>query len=334
MWKCVKCGEEHTEHTQICVCGYDRSTDFEIYHVLTPLSKQEIESYEKMNIDSFALTWKQWTKKVYDQLYLLEEEKKAVILSKLDETYLECLHKAEKKNLLMADDAFDSTYVLGSQYLRKDIKEIVFLDSLDEKPRNRWDVSADKSNDVQAWVEDGTLYIAADGRMKASSCKCLFQNYFQVKKIRFNDCFDTSEVTDMSHMFRACQELESVDLQGLNTSSVTDMSYMFCHCNKVRELDISGFDTSKVLDMSSMFACCYKVDKLDVSGFHTSLVTNMNSMFTNCFNVKSLHVEGFDTSNVTDMGHMFSFCYSVKDLNVSGFNTSNLINKNAMLRGV
>ena len=334
MWTCRKCEEGHTEDEKICICGYDPSKDYEAYRVLAPLSKNEIESYEKHNMNSFALKYKQWVNEVYTKLCTMDSEKAETILSKLEKTYFECLNMKEKRNLLMADEEFDSIYVLGSKYLRKDIKEIVFLNTLEEKSRNRWDVSADGSGEVLAWIEDGILTIAAEGKIKASSCKCLFQNYFQVKKIRFNDCLDTKGIKDMSHMFRACQELEDIDLDGLNTSNVTDMSYMFCHCNNVKELDVSGFDTSKVVDMRSMFSCCYKIDRLDVSGFNTAKVCNMNSMFTNCYNVKELDVSGFDTSKVTDMGNMFSFCYSVKALDVSRFDTSNVTNKNAMLRGV
>ncbi|WP_304472854.1 BspA family leucine-rich repeat surface protein, partial [uncultured Duncaniella sp.] len=36
--------------------------------------------------------------------------------------------------------------------------------------------------------------------------------------------FDTSKVTNMSHMFESCQALRLLDLSSFNTSAVTDMS--------------------------------------------------------------------------------------------------------------
>ena len=53
-------------------------------------------------------------------------------------------------------------------------------------------------------------------------------------------------------MFRACSNLESVDLTNLDTSQVTDMGWMFCGCSGLTNLDVSNFDTSQVTFMSCM----------------------------------------------------------------------------------
>ena len=44
---------------------------------------------------------------------------------------------------------------------------------------------------------------------------------------------DTSKVTNMSSMFRACQNLNLLDLSSFNTSKVTNMSSMFRDCQKL-----------------------------------------------------------------------------------------------------
>ena len=59
-------------------------------------------------------------------------------------------------------------------------------------------------------------------------------------------------ITSTNQMFRACSNLESVDLTNLDTSQVTDMGWMFCGCSGLTNLDVSNFDTSQVTFMSCM----------------------------------------------------------------------------------
>ncbi|HFU6521998.1 TPA: immunoglobulin-like domain-containing protein [Enterococcus hirae] len=94
-------------------------------------------------------------------------------------------------------------------------------------------------------------------------------------------------------------------LSPLDTSNVTDMSKMFKGMSSITSLDVSGFDTSKVTNMQHMFSGMSSVTSLDVSGFDTSNVTDMANMFRGMSSVTSLDLSGFDTSKVTDMSDMF-----------------------------
>lgn len=194
----------------------------------------------------------------------------------------------KKKNLLMEDSLKESMLhsktVLGSKNLRKDIVEIVFKNSLKDKKQESWDVSADGSGEVQAWIIDKVLYIAADGDINATCCKSLFENYSNLTKIIFNNCF--------------------------NTSNVLDMAYMFSGCSQLKELDLCEFDTKQTIDMSSMFSGCSKLKSLNMKSFDTSQVTKMRYMFANCFQLKQLDVSRFDFSKVKDQSHMFLGCYA------------------------
>ncbi|EOB3456438.1 BspA family leucine-rich repeat surface protein, partial [Enterococcus hirae] len=90
---------------------------------------------------------------------------------------------------------------------------------------------------------------------------------------------DTSNVTDMSKMFKGMSSITSLDVSGFDTSKVTNMQHMFSGMSSVTSLDVSGFDTSKVKDMANMFRGMSSVTSLDVSGFDTSKVTDMSDMF-------------------------------------------------------
>ena len=129
---------------------------------------------------------------------------------------------------------------------------------------------------------------------------------------------DTSNVTDMSHMFYDCERLTSLDVSSFNTSKVTNMSGMFSACFVITSLDLSNFDTSKVTNMDYMFCDDSGLTSLDLSNFDTSKVTNMDYMFYSCIGLKSLDLSGWDTSKVTSMDSMFEDCNALKKIRMVG----------------
>ncbi len=143
---------------------------------------------------------------------------------------------------------------------------------------------------------------------------------------------DTSNVTDMSKMFKGMSSITSLDVSGFDTSKVTNMQHMFSGMSSITSLDVSGFDTSKVTNMQHMFSGMSSVTSLDVSGFDTSNVTDMANMFRGMSSVTSLDVSGFDTSNVTTMENMFYNISSVTSLDLSVFDTSNVTTMQDMFK--
>ena len=107
-----------------------------------------------------------------------------------------------------------------------------------------------------------------------------YSDGYNLKEITFNN-IDTSNVTDMSYMFRGCVSLTNINgLNYFDTSSVTDMSYMFAYCCNLTSLDLSSFDTSNVSNMSYMFYGQKHTKIFDLSSFDTSKVTDMSYMFS------------------------------------------------------
>ena len=136
--------------------------------------------------------------------------------------------------------------------------------------------------------------------------------------------FNTSQVTRMIAMFDGCSGLSSLNLSGFNTSQVTRMDDMFRYCTGLSSLDLSSFNTSNVIDMSGMFDGCSGLRSLDLSSFNTSNVNTMSAMFRDCFRLSSLNVSSFNTSNVNNMTGMFQDCYDLVNLDLRNFNTSNV----------
>ncbi|MDK1728856.1 MucBP domain-containing protein [Dellaglioa algida] len=134
----------------------------------------------------------------------------------------------------------------------------------------------------------------------------------------------------MSGLFRHLNVLGSIEgLENLNTSNVTDMRHMFGNTAGLTELDVSHFNTSNVTDMSGMFLNCYS-PTIDVSHFNTLNVTNMSEMFFGTSKVKILDVSKWDVAKVTDMNNTFNSITSVTELDVSQWNTSNVTNMSGM----
>lgn len=209
---------------------------------------------------------------------------------------------------------------------KADIGSVTFLDTVENCPAGNWDVSEAQDKSVLAWAEkrDGLfdIYIAAEGGINAANaCRGLFEDYSQLKTVRFNNCFHTENADDMRNMFRSCRCITFLDLSEFDTSGVANMSAMFADCESLTSVDLAGVDTSHVADMSYMFSFCKSLTSLDLSGIDTSDATNMCGMFSHCEALLALDLSGFDTSHVTDMSSMFSDCYCLESLNMSGVET-------------
>ena len=124
----------------------------------------------------------------------------------------------------------------------------------------------------------------------------------------FND-IDTSQITDMSNLFKSTNSFDFSDFNGdiseWNTSNVKNMYVMFYGCKKFNG-DISGWDVGNVTDMYGMF---YKAENFngDISKWDISKAKNMYSMFYGCKKFNQ-DISEWDVSNVKMMEDIFNGC--------------------------
>ena len=57
-------------------------------------------------------------------------------------------------------------------------------------------------------------------------------------------------------MFYYCSSLKELDVSKFNTTNVTDMNHMFSGCSSLKELNLNNFNTNNVTNMCSMFFSC------------------------------------------------------------------------------
>ncbi|MEZ4820441.1 MAG: BspA family leucine-rich repeat surface protein [Bdellovibrionota bacterium] len=145
--------------------------------------------------------------------------------------------------------------------------------------------------------------------------------------------FDTSKVTSMREMFDGLSVLTALDLSNFDTSKVTSMRGMFSYTYTLTTLDLSSFDTSKVIDMQFMFESAYSLSSLDVSSFNTSKVEYMDNMFYGLDAITSLDLSHFDTSKVEYMDMMFTDTYNLSSLNTYGWDVSNVVSSYHIFSG-
>lgn len=146
---------------------------------------------------------------------------------------------------------------------RQDVETVSFQNTLNGVPQDAWDVSEGKDGSVLAWMDGSDLHVAAEGSVAPNQdASWLFSYFVNLTRIDFGNCFDTSNVTDMSYMFHECEKLTNLDLSRFNTGNVTDMNAMFKKCSSLTNLDLSSFDTGNVAGMDEAFSGCEQLDDL------------------------------------------------------------------------
>ena len=116
-------------------------------------------------------------------------------------------------------------------------------------------------------------------------------SYANVTRVVFDSSFADVRPKTTEYWFYEMQNLQSITgLSNLNTSEVTDMGHMFMNCSSLTTLDLRDFKTAKVTDMIQMFSGCSNLTSLDLSSFNTVHVGGMGEMFADCSRLKTIYV--------------------------------------------
>ena len=242
---------------------------------------------------------------------------------------------------------FDENGVCGFAIFDSETGTLTFKFGVKPEGDNVWETDNtifDEDNRAP-WIKKGLNRVVfdpsyADARPTSTAFWFAFNTVYSINpddiyltEIEGIENLNTSNVTNMSKMFKFCQILENLDVSHFDTHNVTDMSGMFFQCNALKSLDVSNFETSNVTDISRMFGFCKTLTSLDLSNFNTSKVTKMDCMFYQCGGLTNLNLKNIDTNSVTDMNNMFFGCSSLISLDVSNFNTKNVTNMYSMFDG-
>ena len=194
-------------------------------------------------------------------------------------------------------------------------------------------------NDNPLWSSLGSkvahvVFDSTFGEARPLSTHYWFGDLNRLTSLSGLNYLNTSEVRDMSSMFRNCSSLLHLDLSSFNTSKVTNMGNMFNGCSKLQSINLSSFDTEKVMYMSNMFSGCSSLTNLNLNNFNTSQVSDMLGMFQGCKGLSSLDLGSFNTKKVTRMTWMFYKCSSLRAIYVGkNWSTAAVTESDIMFKG-
>ena len=228
-----------------------------------------------------------------------------------------------------------SSTFLNTEVLRNQIESITIEKNniVPSDAKYSKDISSKQDGSVMLWYTDkdnNSLYEVSIGSENGSleantNGSGMFAYLDNVDTLDLTG-LDTSNMTSMSYMFYNSNSLKSINLSNFNTSKLLYANNMFNGCTSLESLDLSNFNTSKVTNFSNMFRDCQKMKEINLSNFDTSSATTFANLFHNCSSLTTLDLSSFNTNKVTYMGSMFYNCSSLTSLDLSNFNTSNVIN--------
>ena len=141
------------------------------------------------------------------------------VLSQENEAYVHL--SADKKTLTFY---FDRERNVRMRYYAWDIETTI---KQNDQRTPEW-----PSNEVRSKEEITQIIIDESFRnVVPKTTASWFEGLSAVTEIRGLDNLNTSEVTDMSGMFRGCSSLTTLDLSSFKTYKVTDMREMFYGCS-------------------------------------------------------------------------------------------------------
>ena len=229
---------------------------------------------------------------------------------------------------------------LNTEVLRNQIESITIekTNVVPSDAKYSKDISSKQDGSVMLWYTDkdnNSLYEVSigseNGSLEANTNGSGMFSYLDNVDTLDLTGLDTSNMTSMSRMFYKSTSLKNIDVSGFDTSKVVNMIFMFNNCSSLISLDLSSFNTSNVTNMEAMFQNDVNLENITFGdNFNTSKVKDMIAMFASCKKLSYINLSNFDTSNVKEMQSMFYYCENLKSLDLSNFDTSQVINMYAM----
>lgn len=138
----------------------------------------------------------------------------------------------------------------------------------------------------------------------------------------------------LKYFLYGCPARKIVGLDTWNTSTITDMSHMFRECINLTEFDVSHFNTANVVTMDRMFygsgSDYYGFETLDLSSWNVSNVQSMYYMFNGCSHLRTINTTGWNISNVEQMDGMFGNCQYLQSFDMSNWNVLKTLSADGM----
>lgn len=136
---------------------------------------------------------------------------------------------------------------------------------------------------------NGLFLYAINHKYDGTNDSVTAQTYFDASGLNISKCTSLEGIFnfgDYNYQTTWCP-LKIINTIGWDTSNITNMNHMFYNRNRLELiLGIENWNMSNVTSLDYMFYWCGNIDVLDLSGWDISNVTSANAMFRNCIDPK------------------------------------------------
>lgn len=191
---------------------------------------------------------------------------------------------------------------------------------------------------LACYYREGVVYVVCGNKLKITgSMSNAFADMINLQTISGLDRVDTSEVQDMSGLFKNCQSLINADESNIETDGLITADSMFYGCTSLVNLNLSNANMKNVIDMDYVFAMCKSMRTIhlpmtaNVLSFNYAFEEVGTSMWNENIDINGTEIIGsLNTDNCKEMKYMFK-CSNLHDYSLAeNFNTSNLQNAEGM----
>lgn len=145
-------------------------------------------------------------------------------------------------------------------------------------------------------------------------------DYFRGKNIYFRNLgFPAAQRDTFAYLFRRCSAVNVV-FKPTSFGNATSFRYMFAEMNNIEEIDLSGIDVRGITVFEYMFSDDKKLKTVNISGWNVNpdyvyddSYTQLGYMFFNCSKLEKIIVDDNTNINANGLYSMFKGCTILKD---------------------
>ncbi len=180
-----------------------------------------------------------------------------------------------------------------------------------------WDAGISNTAQITVYRTGTELTIEGNehGIIANKDSKGMFSGFTNLTQIDGLETLDTSNITELSQIFKNCCHLTSLNLSGFNDANPTSMNEVFYGCSSLKSIDVSQFDLEDVNKYNNLFANCCSLENVKWGNTVSTQILTIYcvGMFANCCSLTEIDMTAFSGKSL-DLASTFRECTSLKNI--------------------
>lgn len=136
------------------------------------------------------------------------------------------------------------------------------------------------------------------------------------KNLRKAEITGNVKIQNASFMFQDCENLEKVDLEGLDFGPIVNVVGTFADCVQLTEIK-GKIRLPNVIHIQRFFDNCRQLEYIDIQEIGLRRADQLAGLFSGCYQLKQVDLQGIDFSLIQKSAeNMFFNCKSLESLNL------------------